>query len=353
MIKKILIIVEDYPSEQKPYAMSYVHSRCLEYISKGINIDVINFSSSGNYVFEGVMVNAYSDSIDCSQYDVVVSHAPNIRNHVFNLLKHMSEIKSLVIYFHGHEVLYINDFYPKPYSWSSKNLTSKIFQSLYDRFKIIVLRFFLFHYKDKVKVIFVSDWMKSVTHQCFGTTLPNIRQYVINNPAHASFLKFKYTPVKLDEMKFITIRPLDDSKYAIDLVVKVAKNNPQCQFDIYGRGDYFLHNDKPSNVNVINKFIHQNDLPLLLNNYSCALMPTRLDAQGVMVCEMASLGMPVITSNIEVCREIFTGFDNVILVGNNDFDLLDLSKLNLTSTKLNFQFDTSSIVEKEIEVFSC
>ena len=34
-------------------------------------------------------------------------------------------------------------------------------------------------------------------------------------------------------------------------------------------------------------------------------MPTRADAQGVMACEMATFGIPLITSNIDVCKEVF------------------------------------------------
>ena len=44
----------------------------------------------------------------------------------------------------------------------------------------------------------------------------------------------------------------------------------------------------------------------------------RADAQGVMACEMATFGIPLITSNIDVCKEVFEGFENVAFIDNND-----------------------------------
>ena len=46
-------------------------------------------------------------------------------------------------------------------------------------------------------------------------------------------------------------------------------------------------------------------------------MLTKNDTQGVMSCEIASTGMPLITSDIKVCREVFSCFENVKLVENN------------------------------------
>ena len=58
----------------------------------------------------------------------------------------------------------------------------------------------------------------------------------------------------------------------------------------------------------------------------CALMPTRTDAQGLMMCEMASTGMPLITSDIPVCHEVFDDFENVALI-NNDLVDVDLTEV--------------------------
>ena len=46
-------------------------------------------------------------------------------------------------------------------------------------------------------------------------------------------------------------------------------------------------------------------------------MPTRTDAQGLMMCEMAAFGIPVITSDITVCHEVFDGFCNAYYISND------------------------------------
>lgn len=35
-----------------------------------------------------------------------------------------------------------------------------------------------------------------------------------------------------------------------------------------------------------------------------------------MACEMATFGIPLITSNLEVCRQVFDGFENVEFIDN-------------------------------------
>ena len=47
-------------------------------------------------------------------------------------------------------------------------------------------------------------------------------------------------------------------------------------------------------------------------------MPTRTDAQGLMMCEMATYGMPVITTDIPVCHEVLDSFENVSMFDIND-----------------------------------
>lgn len=56
-------------------------------------------------------------------------------------------------------------------------------------------------------------------------------------------------------------------------------------------------------------------------------MPTRTDAQGLMMCEMASFGIPLITSDIPVCHEIFDGFKNVALINNEKIKANNLTEI--------------------------
>lgn len=103
-----------------------------------------------------------------------------------------------------------------------------------------------------------------------------------------------------------------------------------------GRGEYFNHYKKSENIEWINSTLSHKDMINYLQISKFALMPTREDTQGLMTCEMAAFGMPVITSDIKVCREIFNGFSNAYLIDNdkihnlNDFKNCDFSTIKDT-----------------------
>lgn len=348
-----LVLVESYPCNEKPYAMSYVHSRNIEYLRREIDVSVLSFSAKKSYKYNGVCVYSLNDLTGVENYDCIISHAPNVRNHIRFLLRNISALKKVVFFIHGHEALVVNDYYPEPYSWNMKgSVPSKIFQNFYDVIKLYILKRFVTKYRDKVSIIYVSEWMKREAKKCLNLSQDeNLKEYVVNNPANSAFLDSGYNFCQESKLgDFITIRPLDDSKYAVDLVVKLAECNPDLTFDIYGKGQYFNHNNKPNNLFVYDKFIEQNDIPALLDRYIGAVMPTRLDAQGVMMCEMASYGIPLITSKLDICEEMLSDFDNVRLVSNKDFGSVKISMLNLSSSSLNDKFSPDKIVENELEI---
>lgn len=354
---KILILTECYPDYDVPYAMSYVHSRSLEYIKQNVDVNVLSFTAKEKYEFENVNVLSRFDLIEFDEYDAIFSHAPNLKNHLKLLLSNISKIKLLVFFFHGHEVLKINEYYPEKYSWQRKHSTLKVFfQNSYDYLKLFLIKKFMQKFRKKIKVVYVSSWMKEAARSCLGFNddTPYLKEYIINNPANFTFFENKYQFLSQDKFgDFITIRPLDDRKYAVDLVVEMAKNNPGYMFHIYGKGDYFKYNKQPENIVVFDKFINQSEIPKLLNHYKCALMPTRLDAQGVMMCEIATYGMPLITSNLDVCKEMLSDFINVQLVCNDKFATL---KVNIDFDKqeeqLNRKFNAEYIVLKELEILN-
>ena len=90
---KILVLSQSYPSKINEKYMAFVHSRNVEYIKLGHNVDVLNFSCEKNYKYDGVNVLGETDIIELSKYDIVLSHAPNLKNHIRYILKNLSKIK--------------------------------------------------------------------------------------------------------------------------------------------------------------------------------------------------------------------------------------------------------------------
>ncbi|MBH0164079.1 glycosyltransferase family 4 protein [Fictibacillus sp. 7GRE50] len=357
---KILVLVQDYPSTTNKYAMSYVHTRNLEYLRKGLEVTVLSFSAKASYTYENINVITHEAFQPSQKYDLFISHAPNLRNHIRFLMKHKTSFAKLLMFLHGHEVLIKKDFYPPAYDYMQKGKKQISFaDQMYDQIKVRVMKNFMTKLmkENKLKIIFVSEWMKEAFFQCVKADrkLTEENSYVISNSMNSVFLTESYQPKQELKADFITIRPLDQSKYGVDLVAKVAKAHPQYTFHIYGKGKYFDYHEKPENITLINEFLTPADFPDTLNSYRCAIMPTRLDAQGVMMCEIATYGMPIVTSDISICKEMLGDFDNAFFMNNERADInldevfekIDLNKLTV-DPKAKFSYEET--IEKEVEV---
>ena len=147
--------------------------------------------------------------------------------------------------------------------------------------------------KLNVKFVFVSNWMRDVFFKNIFHLESSFYE-VIPNPVNSNFIFSSFSNHSNSKKLGICVRPWDDSKYAIDMVVDFFEFNPNLKCDIYGKGSYPENNIIPENVKFKSGFIIQSQIPELLNNYHFAILPTRLDAQGVFACELATFGIPLI-----------------------------------------------------------
>ena len=179
----------------------------------------------------------------------------------------------------------------------------------------------------------------------------DVKYSIIHNSLNNNFIERNFVNDMVEPVAdFVTLRSLDLSKYAIDMVVNLAIANPNYSFHIYGKGNYFSHNERPENVTVFNYHILQDDICDLLSKYRCALMPTRCDAQGVMACEIATYGMPMVTTDISVNRDMFSSFENVKLLTETEFKNpinIELLSENISISK-NEKFSKANTLNKEI-----
>ena len=144
--------------------------------------------------------------------------------------------------------------------------------------------------------------------------------------------------------------------YRIDIINELAKRNPQHKFLLVGKGKYFDIYEKAKNIEWLDKTCNHDEIMKLLNESKCALMPTRTDAQGLMACEMATFGIPLITSDIPVCHEIFDDFKNVEFINNDSIGKENvIEKYNKILKQMDFKKNTKyynkNTSEKEIEIF--
>lgn len=350
----ITVLTEEYPSSQRRYANAYVHTRSLWYAKVGHYVNVISFRASRSYVVDAIPVST-PDACDLDKSDVLVAHAPNVRNQLRFLKHRAARSIPLVLFFHGHEVLTAKDHYPAPYRFDRWGRTKRAAARLYDPLKLIALRSFLLGRSrhENLHLVFVSEWMmreafRSLDLAASDEAALRSCSHIINNSAHPAFLENEYHPRASLDADCVTIRPLDQPKYAVDRVFALARNNPELTFHVYGKGRLTSHVEVPKNVTVIEQYFAQEQIPSLLDHYRAALMPTRLDAQGVMACEMATYGIPLVTSDIPVCREMLSMFPRVGFWDHSDarFDLsAEISRLSSEllpeQTRSRYAFDTT------------
>lgn len=327
-MRKILVLVQNYPNNDGGVALMYVHVRNKYYIQHDIDVTVLNFSASDDYIIDNIRViteNTYKN--ECKKYDVLVSHAANIRNHYRFLKKYDNRFEHLVFFFHGHEVVMINEVYPKPYDYMKKDSWIRVqMQNCYDRFKLSVWHQYFKKIAYKAEFIFVSNWLHDEFQKYVKLSDDDLNKHVhiINNSVGKVFEENSYKYEGDKKYDFITIRSyMDDSKYCVDLVNELAIKYPEYKFLLIGRGNFYKLHKIPQNVEWIDKFLSHDEIMEYINQSRCGLLLTREDTQGVMTCELAEYGIPVITSDIAVCREICGNVSNIKLI-QNEIDNIDL-----------------------------
>ncbi|ULT56779.1 glycosyltransferase [Neobacillus drentensis] len=335
---KLLILVADYPRPDGYIALMYVHVRNKYYINHNIEVTVLNFNAKENYTIDGIPVitlENYKNNQE-KMYDILICHAPNIRNHYRFLKKYEKNFSKLVFFFHGHEVLRINATYPKPYAFQEKlSIIKTNLQDLYDSIKLKIWHKYYVKLAYKSHFVFVSKWIyNEFLHWTkINSSILEGKYSIIHNGVGQVFEDNGY---KLEVEKlydFVTIRNnMDRPSYCLDIVNELAHNNPDLKFLLIGRGKFFDYVKKSDNITWINDVLSHKEIIDLLNKSRCGLLPTRQDTQGVMSCEMATFGLPLITSDIKICHEILGDFENVQFI-NNGNTAIDLKPILEKITK--------------------
>lgn len=350
---KVLVLCAAYPNLNGQRPMYFVHSRNLYYKKEGWDVTVLNFAAEKGYIYEGISVISLSEYKTCKEkYDVLILHAANIRNHYRFLRKFGYRFPKKVFVFHGHEVLRINKYYPKPYKYMKvNNVMSRLFQEIYDEYKLRVWRKY-YRSNTNIRLVFVSKWIMDRFTEEVRVTNEELKGHacVIPNSIGEYFEKNHYVPNTIN-YDFLSIRSnMDDSKYGVDIINELAINNPQYSFCIIGKGKYYEYNTKPNNVTWISDEMSHERLMDYMNQSRYALLPTREDTQGLMACEMAATGMKLITSDIEVCREVFSDCPSVALINNSKPNIESaIEQLNDIDTITRWtRFFARNTIEREI-----
>lgn len=356
----LLVLTMDYPRLDGKHERMYVHTRDIYYKKSGLEVTVLNFSCKYDYRIDDIQVISLATyKKNRVNYDIAISHASNLRNHYLFLRKYGDRFKKVVFFFHGHEILYLNEAYPKPYPYAKKGkLKNRIFQGLYDHFKIAIWAKYYKQIAYKSEFVFVSHWIKNQFRKNTGLSNTDLMNHchIINNSVGVEFESNQWDYRTKKNYDFITVRSnLDGSKYGIDLVMELAEKNPSLSFLLIGKGEYFKYNLRPNNVKWINRTMNHDEMLKYLDASECGILLTREDTQGVMTCEFATYGIPVITSDINVCHEFFEDMPNVRMISNNNLNVniceIKEELLRNAPYNKNNKYFGDNTIKKEIKLY--
>lgn len=367
---KIAILTSGYPSLKNIYNNGFVHQRSIYYKKMGHDVDVFVPSKSiEKYEIDGINVNmmpAYDITNEIGNHDIYCIHLlglkPNKKTDGSVIYKKIEEEKiPFALFIHGDNALPFDTYKFEKYS-----LRDYIVRVFKDFWVLPKIGKFVKNTIDKGVFIFPSEWMKIEAEKTFSI---KFKEYSII-PNGIDTKLFKYDSSKYSKrFKILSIRSFNNRKYANDISINTMKFLPDnFHLTIYGKGKYLEECKKLAekleldNIEFIEKFIPHSDIPKIHNKHGIYLSPSRLDAQGVSMCEAQSSGFPVISSNIAAIPEFIVnnknGFAcntpkemaNKILKISKDEDLF--KKISSKAREASEKIRIDKTAEKEIKLFS-
>lgn len=305
---RLLVISADYPGPDLLYGDTFVHSRVKRYQSS-CDVAVIGFNphvvKDRIFEYEGISVCITRDQSVFEQKvieynpDVIAAHL--IQHTIANVV--LSFQKPFVIFVHGFEALSwkrrlmnytkIGDL---PYLWKYIHENRKQLKGLAKFAEKARGR-------SDVHFVFVSNWLKKAAQHDLRIRFEN--SHVIPNGIDTSLFAFHHKPQD-HRKKILVLRSFKARNYANDLTIDAIKLLSQknffkdLEFCIYGEGYLFQSlTDQVkhfSNVTLRNSFVENKSIPAIHQNFGIFLCPSRLDTQGVSMCEAMASGLVPITS---------------------------------------------------------
>lgn len=371
--EKVVVLVSEYRTKEKPYTNVFVHSRVKAYLEYGIDAFVFVLNEKlefGSYTIDGVdvitgQVSDFIKVIEEQNIQSVCAHflcAQMIK--AFDLIK---ERLNIVIVVHGNEALHwYQRLFPGILS-NYKLFLGTIRGAFYNQYGIRKIRNFLNRTNHNIEFVTVSNWMKDMaekTWKCQGKYRWNIIPNVVLTE------RFQYCPKKPDDRyRLLSIRPFASGKYANDitanLIRSLIKHKGCSDFSFTWIGAGVLYKKTVSkvrgfnNITLINRMLQQEEIPAYHKENGLFICPTRQDAQGVSMCEAMSSGLiPITLANTAIpeflpderliCHDINEMRQLIISLFADEKLFFELSEKCSEYIKVRCSFDNT--IMKEIDL---
>ena len=324
---RIAVIVDNYLTANDLYANGFIHQRIKEY-NKRFECTVLSSNTDIDYIYEGVEIKSAKDLqairniLNAEQFDKIIVHF--VKWWLIDYLIYENRLPTL-IWVHGYETLswlrYHFSFKPASFLRPSFYIDF-IFYNLKQRYYVRKL-IRQSNKSSQISFIFVSDWMKRA---CEWDTFTKVKYFhIIPNPIDTEkFTRSEKGPELAS--KILLIRSFNSRKYANDIAINAIQILSthdlfqNLEISIFGKGKDFSKLTSKlkefKNINITNSFLNPDEIKDQHEKHGIFLCPTRMDAQGVSMCEAMASSLVVITSNNTAIPEFIDHNVNGILTSS-------------------------------------
>ena len=324
---KNLLIANNYPSYSDLYRNQFLHSRIVEYKSRGKDFDIFILkpdSAIDYYEYHDVDVirgskAALARLLQNSDYENIFVHFMD--EDMWSCVKDIDLSVNLSIWAHGAE---IQPYERRKFNYSTKEEHNNA--KLESKLRMKFWKKIFSSLKENMKMIFVSEYFSKEVFADIGIKLKKNQYEVIHNPIDTNRFSFKKRDIELRK-KILSIRTFASRKYANDITVKVIlelskhKEFEDMEFLIAGDGILFDEVTAPltefSNVELRKGFLSSDEYTEIFDDFGIFLVPTRWDSQGVSRDEAMSAGVVPVTNAVSAISE-FADDSCAILADDED-----------------------------------
>jgi glycosyltransferase involved in cell wall biosynthesis len=307
---RLLVISDNYPGPDLIYGDVFVHARVQAY-QQSATVMVSGCDPTlpveRKFEYEGVPVHI--TLTETNFREVIQSFNPDVIAVHFITPIHLEVLlqsgKPLVIFCHGLDVtswrrrlMNYNGLGAIPYLWRFIGDNRKQM----DAVKRLIRQA---RQRPDIQFVFVSKWLQAAAEQDLGMTIP--RAHRISNGIDMN--RFAYHEDAVDRRhKILLMRSFRARNYANDISIEAILHLSRraifadLEFVIYGEGYLFKTLTAPlrqfRNVALYEQFVPNAELPAIHRQHGIFLCLSRLDSQGVSMCEAMSGGLVPVASPI-------------------------------------------------------
>lgn len=311
-INKYIIITDHYPDYDDLYRYGFLHTRILAYKEKGLNVDIFIVSYNSPLLFkeyQGIQVLVgdpvyLKNILKQHPYEKIIVHF--LKPGIWKIIKDFPEIEKL-IWIHGSE---IQPWHRRIFNYATNEERNKAIED--SNLRMDFWRTVFADDKQKVKLVFVSNYLAKEVMTDYNIYLSKERYVIIHNPIDTKLFQY-YLKDDNQRYNILTIRPFASRKYAndlsVDCILELSKRLDFNKFKIMIVGDGILFKETVAplrvydNVTIKQGFLNHEEIAELHKNFGIFLVPTRWDSQGVSKDEAMASGLVPVTNNITAMSE--------------------------------------------------